>query len=586
MSDRVGTEPDWSFRVEGQERALAQVMAGMDEGGRWVLVLGRDGIGKSTVLRRLRAELELTDADTVVCEGSEALGADGLVSMLRTQLRLAARPEPRSLWGSRPLQTVLANQRARGKPLVLLVDDAHLLPRPSLALLAELAAKPSATDPAVFVVLSGRPALEQPALRAWDAAGGGAGTVTCRLAALTAAEAQQYVERRMNPGPGGSPGLPDAAVERIVGHTGGVPGLIDALCDQVMAHPSSRLTERVSGDTVDEAARHLGLGASPRAAPWGPMQADLVDAQEDARPRGRRASGRVWRWAGALTAGTLVACLLVYLGPDLLRASLDWVGTGPEATRSIRGLAGPAPPRQEGPRPDASSPGRAPGPSGGARAVRSAMEQRAATPVRAEQASRPPVSAPRPAAARPSPQQVAALLAGARDGRLADLDRLLASGVPANVADAAGFTPLMLAVVNGHLPAARALLDRGALVNARDRGGITPLMLGVINARPEVLKLLLDRGADVNAQSGTGWTALTFAAWKGEAELVRVLLDHGANAAALDKQRWTPLDYAAERARTRSPRTEGTEPDAAVPDSPERAEHPAPASPSGPSGAR
>jgi len=59
---------------------------------------------------------------------------------------------------------------------------------------------------------------------------------------------------------------------------------------------------------------------------------------------------------------------------------------------------------------------------------------------------------------------VAALLAGARDGQVGDLNRLLTSGVPANVRDANGFTPLMLAVVSGHLPAARALLDGGALV--------------------------------------------------------------------------------------------------------------------------
>ena len=84
--------------------------------------------------------------------------------------------------------------------------------------------------------------------------------------------------------------------------------------------------------------------------------------------------------------------------------------------------------------------------------------------------------------------------------------RLLASGVPANVGDANGSTSLMLAVVNGHLQAARVLLDGGARVNAGNRGSITPVMLAVINEHPEVLKLLLERGADTEATSDHGFT--------------------------------------------------------------------------------
>ena len=71
------------------------------------LLGGEPGIGKSTVLRRLLAELELTDADTAVCDGSGTLGADGLLAMLRSRLQLSG-PAPRSLWGPRLLQDVLA----------------------------------------------------------------------------------------------------------------------------------------------------------------------------------------------------------------------------------------------------------------------------------------------------------------------------------------------------------------------------------------------------------------------------------------------------------------------------------------------
>ena len=593
MAEReLETGPEPIVPAEGQERALAQLIAGMDEGGRWVLVLGPEGSGKSTVLRRLLAELELTDADTVVCDGSEALGADGLVAVLRSQLQLPARPAPRSLWGSRPLEDLLANQRARGKPLVVLVDDAPVLPRPSLMLLAELAAKPAATDPPVFVVLAGSPALEQSALRAWGEAKGGRSAVTCRVMPLTADEVRQYVDRRMHAGAGASPALSELAIHRIVQHTSGAPGLINALCDRVIAHPSSRLGNHVSADTVDEAAGHLGLQASPTRAAWGPVRPEPVDTQDDERAWDRPSSGRGWRRAGLLTGGALVAGLLIYLGPGLLKSSLDWLAVGPEAPPSAPGPKGLGPSRPDGPRRDAAPtsipPGRGRGSSGAIAPGRRADEQRVAALDRADKATTAQRAArtPGPVAVSPSPQQVTALLAGARDGEVGDLSRLLASGVPANVRDANGFTPLMLAVVSGHLPAARALLDGGALVNARNRGGITPIMLAVINERPDVLTLLLERGADVNAQSGTGWTALTFAAWKGDADLVRLLLGQGANPTALDKQRWTPLDYAAGKARSGSTPPEGTEAGAAAPADRKGGGPPEAASQSAPGGVR
>lgn len=562
MSDLVGTGSEQVFLVEAQDRALAELMDGMDEGARWVLLLGAEGIGKSTVLRRLLAELELTEADTAICDASRTLGADGLLAMLRSRLQLSG-PAPRSLWGPRLLQDVLAHQRARGKPLVILVDEAHLLARPSFTLLAELAAKPEAADPAVFVVLAGTPALEQPALRAWREAGTGRSAATCRLGPLTHVEARQYVEQRLHSDAGSALAPSEAAIERIVKDTGGVPGLINALCERVSAHPSSRLGNPVSADTVKEAAGHLGLHAPSARRPRGPRHGEPSDALDDEPAGDRPPARRGWRRAALVAGAALMVSVLLYLGPALLRSAHDWLGVALEALRSAPEPAGSGESQQASLRRDAASTSTPRGAPGGpprvatrARGEQSAATQRVATP------SRPVVT---PA----SREQVAALLAGARDGQVADLSRILASGVPANVADANGFTPLMLAVANGHLPAARALLDGGALVNARNRGGISPVMLAVINDRPEVLELLLKRGADVNAQSGTGWTALTFAAWKGDSDLVRMLLGHGANPAAMDKQRWTPLDYAASRPRSRSIPSADAEPAAGASAAPE-----------------
>ena len=56
--------------------------------------------------------------------------------------------------------------------------------------------------------------------------------------------------------------------------------------------------------------------------------------------------------------------------------------------------------------------------------------------------------------------------------------------------------------------------------------GISPLMLAAMNGHVPAVKLLLDMGSDINAQIETNRnTALTLACFQGRAEVVSLLLD-------------------------------------------------------------
>src|SRR5262249_52528977 len=114
--------------------------------------------------------------------------------------------------------------------------------------------------------------------------------------------------------------------------------------------------------------------------------------------------------------------------------------------------------------------------------------------------------------------------------------------------DAAGLTPLMLAVIHDQTAIIDLLIARNAGVNAQNGLGLTPLMFAAINNRASALQTLMARGANPNVRTRAGWTALTYAAWRGHPGIVRVLLARGADARVIDRAGWTALEYATWRA--------------------------------------
>jgi uncharacterized protein len=506
-----------------QRAALGELMTGMDADARWVVLVGPEGSGKSTVVRALLEELHLAPTTVASFEGPQIAEVDDLVTALYSQQGIPRTRKPRG--DDRSIAEILAGQPSHKTPLAVVVDDAHALSAASITWLATLASRSFRSETACYIVLAGTSQLEETATRAWARDGSGRASVRCLLKPLTSAEVRQYMDRRVW-GLETAEKFSEATLQRIEQYSNGRPGLIDALYERAVTLPGTRLTGQVSDDALVEAAQLLGLGEAEAAA-----RVFAKDETDDHRGSKRKVARWLLRAIGAAT----VACLVVYFGPTLIRTSANWFAWLWPASvdRSTSDRLRGATARSEVVRREPS--------------VTTARPRAGPTAASNNQGREPrPAEAPRatPVRPTPTPEQVSAMMAGAREGDVGELTRLVSGGVPANVRDANGFTPLMVAVANERVPAARALLDRGAEINARTRGGITSLMIGIINDRPDAVKLLLERGADVNAQSGAGWTALTFAAWRGDDALVRVLLSHGAKPNLVDKQGWTPLDYA------------------------------------------
>lgn len=175
------------------------------------------------------------------------------------------------------------------------------------------------------------------------------------------------------------------------------------------------------------------------------------------------------------------------------------------------------------------------------------------------------------------------LLYAAREGHTAMVERLLDAGADINGTEANQITPLLMAISNNQMDAARLLITRGAELDTQDWYGRSPLWSAVnvrniyvhnqtfehvVDREPvlDVIRLLLDSGADADprttesppvrnqllATTGTlewvdftGQTPFLAAALAGDLVTMRLLLEHGADPHLATFHGTTPLMAAA-----------------------------------------
>lgn len=118
------------------------------------------------------------------------------------------------------------------------------------------------------------------------------------------------------------------------------------------------------------------------------------------------------------------------------------------------------------------------------------------------------------------------------------------AGMQVDVRRADEWTPLMVALFNGHEETAMMLLARGANVRARTSRGYEPIHWAALNGYARAVRFILGKGGNVNAQTDYGWTPLLQAASRGHAEIVRILIEKGAAVNHAEHEGWTALHKA------------------------------------------
>jgi len=134
------------------------------------------------------------------------------------------------------------------------------------------------------------------------------------------------------------------------------------------------------------------------------------------------------------------------------------------------------------------------------------------------------------------------LLEAAYGGHLGEVEKLLSSGVPVDLANDIGNTALMSAVRSYRVEMAVLLIEHGADVNALTSDGQSVLhsAVGGTPSQPgrqaACVEMLLGAGADANAVTPLGHSPLMQAAWFGCSDAVKAFLAHGVDQSLVDTQ--------------------------------------------------
>lgn len=109
------------------------------------------------------------------------------------------------------------------------------------------------------------------------------------------------------------------------------------------------------------------------------------------------------------------------------------------------------------------------------------------------------MSEDRPLSAEETERVVELAMHFAREGMTEELAGFVDHGLPTDVRDADGNTPLMLAAYHGHASTVQMLVDHGADVDLRNARDQSPVAGALFKGEDQVVQVLVSAGADLDA---------------------------------------------------------------------------------------
>jgi general secretion pathway protein A len=253
---RLTPDPRYLYLSAQHREALGHLLFGIREGSGFIAVTGDIGTGKTTLLRTLMRELE--PGTVVAYIFNPTLSDVELLQAINSEFRLpAASSSKKDLVDE--LNRFLLAQKAVGRHVAVIVDEAQNLAPAVLEQLRLLSNLETETEKLLQIVLVGQPGLRDMLGRPELAQLNQRITVRWHLAPLERSETAAYVRHRLQIAGGARAArlFTPAALRLLHRYSGGVPRLINIAAHRALLAGFTRNRRTISTRTVRQAIREL-----------------------------------------------------------------------------------------------------------------------------------------------------------------------------------------------------------------------------------------------------------------------------------------------------------------------------------------